>query len=128
MGLRAWFDSTLDYCWSTLTERNVATTNTPTAGSSYPLPAVQPGTSQVLTTSGASQASTAIGTRCVRIACLGDAWVKIGAPTPVADKTTSVLIPAGAVEYFNCLPTDIVAVLQDSAAGICSITPCQETA
>lgn len=100
--------------------------NSPQSGSQFSLPAIQPGTSLVLAFTGASAQSAVIGGTCVRLCASQDVWVKFG-PNPTADKTASIFMPSGSVEYFMCNATDKVAALQDSAGGNLSITPGTET-
>jgi len=81
-----------------------------------------PGTIQNITTSGSSQASSAVGagTSIIRIAVNADTYVAIGA-NPTAT-TSSMLMPAGDVEFLAVTGgVTKVAVLQVSAAGVASI-------
>jgi hypothetical protein len=85
-----------------------------------------PGTTQNITTSGTSQASSAVGasTAIVRIAVNADTYIAVGsAPTAT---TSSMLIPSGGTEFIAVNKgTDKIAVLQVSASGIASITELQ---
>lgn len=105
----------------------MSTVKSPQASSNMSLPAIVPSTSQVIATSGAHQESAAVGSPLIRVCCSADCWIAIGA-APVADKTTSIFLPSGVVEYFGCLSTDKVSVLQDTAGGNLSITPAAVTA
>jgi hypothetical protein len=82
-----------------------------------------PGTIQNFTTSGTSQASSAVGsgTTIVRIAVNQDTYIALGsAPTAT---TSSMLMPAGGVEFLAVTSgVTKIAVLQVSSAGIASIT------
>jgi len=81
-----------------------------------------PGTIQNITTSGSSQASSAVGsnTSIVRIAVNADTYVAVGS-NPTAT-SSSMMMPSGAVEFIAVTAgTDKVAVLQVSAAGVASI-------
>lgn len=74
------------------------------------------------TTSGSSQATPAFNaqTQVVRIACNQAVRVAFGS-APTAD-ANDLLIPSGGIEYFVVAPASKVAVLQDSAAGSCTVT------
>jgi hypothetical protein len=74
-------------------------------------------------TSAASAAATTVGVCYVRLAATAACWVKFAA-TPVADKTTSVYLPAGVPEYVKVPASGVykVAAIQDSAAGTLNIT------
>lgn len=81
-----------------------------------------PGSSQGLTTTGASQQAAAFtsAVSIVRVAVNQDTYVAIGTnPTATAN---SLMMPAGSVEFFAVDPTDLIAVLQVSVAGRVSIT------
>lgn len=82
-----------------------------------------PGTTTNITTSGTSQATAAVGntTAIVRVAVTAATYVAVGAdPTAAA---TSMLIPAGGVEFLATEPgVSKVAVLQVTEAGRASIT------
>lgn len=82
-----------------------------------------PGTVQNITTSGSSQATSAVGatTAIIRISVNQDTYVALGA-APTAT-TGSMLMPAGDVEFLAVTPgVTKVAVLQVSSAGVASIT------
>lgn len=82
-------------------------------------------TGQVLTTSATSTASTAITGTEVMISCTTDTWVKIGAATPTAAKDTagSMFLAKGGPYTFQLTSGQLVAAVQDSAAGKVSILP-----
>lgn len=81
-----------------------------------------PGTNQVMTTSGSTQQSAAVGskTTVVRIAATADAFFEIGA-NPTAT-TSSMVIPGGTVDFLAIAPGHKVAVLQVALAGKVSVT------
>lgn len=80
-----------------------------------------PSTTQNITTSGSSQQSAAVDNYVARIAVTQDTYVSVGSD-PTAT-TSSMLIPAGGVEFFATTPgVTKIAVLQVSEAGIASIT------
>jgi hypothetical protein len=73
-------------------------------------------------TSAASAATTpTIDT--IRLVSTTNCWVKLGV-TPTADKTTSVYLPAGVVEYFRvgASGAEAVAVIEDTATGTLVVT------
>lgn len=82
-------------------------------------------TGQVLTTSATSAASTAITGTEVMISCTQDCWIKIGAATPTAAKDTagSMFLAKGGPYTFQMTTDQLVAAVQDSAAGKVSILP-----
>lgn len=59
----------------------------------------------------------------VRVYCTTDAYVLIGA-SPTAT-VAGFYMPAGAVEYFDCLPGDTVAAVKVSSAGNMHCVPCE---
>lgn len=82
-----------------------------------------PGTVQNITTSGTSQASSAVGatTSIVRIAVNADTYIAVGA-APIASSST-MMLPAGSVEFIAVTGgVTKIAVIQVSASGIASIT------
>lgn len=80
-----------------------------------------PGTTQNITTSGSSQQSAVVDNYITRISVTQDTYVAIG-ENPTAT-TSSMLIPAGGVEFFATTPSETkIAVLQVSEPGIASIT------
>lgn len=80
------------------------------------------GTSQDITTSGTSAESDPLTTREVRLVCNQNCWVNFG---PVGTTATagagSVYLPANVVEYFHVTQGQVVAVIQDTAAGVLSV-------
>ena len=86
--------------------------------------AFQPGTTQNITTSGSSQASSAFGTATsiIRVSCTQDIYVALG-NSPTAT-TGSMLITAGSSEFLavDSVNNQKIAVLQVTSAGVCSIT------
>lgn len=86
-----------------------------------------PGTGQNKTATGTSQAFTAVGaqTYYVRLNCeTANVRFEIGRPGIVATSTSPLLTTTSGVEYFNCSPGDVVAVVQDTSGGILSIVEC----
>lgn len=84
--------------------------------------AYRPGSSQGITTTGASQQSSALSSDAsiIRVAVNQDTYIAIGSnPTATAN---SLMMPAGAIEFFAVNASDKVAVLEVSAAGRVSIT------
>jgi hypothetical protein len=80
-----------------------------------------PGVAQNVTIGAAHAESTAVGSTLIRLVATSACHVRIGA-APVAVATDG-LLPAGEVEYFTCLATDKVSVIQDSAAGTLNVWP-----
>jgi hypothetical protein len=62
-------------------------------------------------------------TRIVRVSCLADAWYSIGGTAAIGG-ATSVLLPAGVVEYVEINPSQVVSVIQDTAAGKFNLVEC----
>ena len=88
-------------------------------GSAFP--AIRPGVAQNVAVGAASAQSAALGSPVVRLVSTTDCHVLFGSnPTALA---TSMFLPAKQPEYFVCLPTDKIAVIQDAAGGNLSITP-----
>lgn len=84
--------------------------------------AYRPGTSQGITSSGTSQQSSALSADAsiARVAVNQDTYIEIGSnPTATAN---SLMMPAGAIEFFAVNAADKIAVLEVSAAGRVSIT------
>jgi hypothetical protein len=83
------------------------------------------GTTQVMTVSGSSVQSTAVGAgvTMLRLANGGGAHCHfaIGA-SPTASLTTSPMLPASSIEYVACSPGDKVAVIRGGTATDVSIT------
>lgn len=63
------------------------------------------------------------GARFARLCATADARFLIG-PNPTALATSS-LLPAGTVEYVSVNPGWRVAVIQNSGAGVCSLSWCE---
>lgn len=83
----------------------------------------RPGTTQSITTSGTSAATTnAVGgqTYAVRIHATAAAFITF-AGTPTAT-TSDVFMAAGATEYFAISPGEKVAAIQSSEAGTVYVT------
>jgi hypothetical protein len=80
-----------------------------------------PGVAQNVAIGAAHAESTAVGSTLIRVVATSACHVRIGA-APVAVATDG-LLPAGQVEYFMCLATDKVSVLQDSAGGTLNVWP-----
>lgn len=90
--------------------------------SSAPVQALKLSTPQQVAIGGASVQSTAIGANWVRLCATVACRIAIGSnPTAVAAGT---YLPANVPEYFQCYPTDLVAVIQETGAGNLSITAC----
>lgn len=82
-----------------------------------------PGTTTNFTTSGASQATVAVGntTSIVRVSSTEAIYVEIG-DDPTAT-TGSLMVPSGGTEFFAVEPgVSKIAVLQVSISGIASVT------
>ncbi len=83
------------------------------------------GTTQVMTVTGTSVQSTAVGAgvTMLRLANGGGAHCHfaIGA-SPTASLTTSPMLPASSIEYVACSPGDKVAVIRGATATDVSIT------
>jgi hypothetical protein len=88
------------------------------------LPVIRPGTTQKVAVGTTSGTSAAVGGSVVRLLSNVDCHVLFG-PSPVAD-TTCLFLPASTPEYFACYPTDMVAVIADSASGSLYVTPAIE--
>lgn len=84
------------------------------------LPVIRPGTTQQVAI-GATAVSATAGSQVVRLLATSDCHVAIGA-TPAAT-ATDLFLPADTPEYFACETTDLVSVIQDTAAGSLYITP-----
>jgi len=85
------------------------------------LPVIRPGVTQKITVGAAATASAQTGADVVRLLATTDCHVALG-PNPAAD-ATSLFLPANMPEYFACVGTDTVSVIQDAAAGTLYITP-----
>lgn len=85
------------------------------------IPAVFPGNSQRVAIGASSVQSSAMGetTGLVRLTGSSDCYVSFGS-NPTAT-TSSLYLPAGAIEYFGINPGDKIAVLQASTAGYLNI-------
>lgn len=83
--------------------------------------ALRPATNQQVSVSSASAATaTAFTKTVVRVCSTTDCRVAIGAdPTALA---TSLLLPAGVVEYFAVSPGDKLAAIRESADGLLTVT------
>lgn len=53
----------------------------------------------------------------IRVVCTSNAWINIGVNPTATAGDNSLYMPAGLVEYFHVSPGQLVAVIQDSAAG-----------
>ena len=86
------------------------------------LPVIRPGaTKMVAVGSTSAMSAAAMGGSVVRLLSTVDCHILFG-PSPVAD-TTCLFLPASTPEYFACYPTDLVAVIADSASGSLYVTP-----
>ena len=85
--------------------------------------AIIPGISQTVAVGGSSTQSVAFGATTTLVRCVvsTDAWIKFGT-NPTADKTTSIFMPSGSIDYFGVTPGFKVACLQDSASGNLVVT------
>lgn len=85
------------------------------------LPAIFPGVSKRLAVGAASAQSDPFGetTGLIRLMATTDCYVAFGA-NPVAT-SSSLFLPAGAIEYFGVSPLDMIACLQVSSAGFINI-------
>lgn len=99
----------------------VKTIHTPEDDEGRGIPAIFPGFSQRLQIGATSSQSIPMGatTGIVRLCPTSDCYVAFGA-NPTAS-SSSLLLPAGAVEYFGINPGDKIAVLQVSSGGYLSI-------
>jgi hypothetical protein len=80
------------------------------------------GTSQTVTTSGTSAESDPLTLREVRLVCTQNCWVNFGpAGTTASAAAGSIYLPANVVEYFHVTAGQVVAVIQDTAAGVLSV-------
>lgn len=95
--------------------------HTPEDDESRSIPAIFPGVSQSLAVGAVSTQSSAFGssTGLIRVCPTVDCYIEINS-NPTAT-TSSLYLPAGAVEYFGCNPEDKLAVLQVSAGGYINI-------
>jgi len=84
-----------------------------------------PGTTQNITTSGTSQASSAFATSTsiIRVTCTQDIYIQLG-NSPTASATGCMLITAGSAEFLavDSVNNQKIAVIQVTSAGVCSIT------
>ncbi|WP_286943379.1 hypothetical protein [Acinetobacter sp. UBA6526] len=89
----------------------------------HPIQALAPGTTQTITTSGSSAATSsafAAGTTVVRIVATKDCHITFAA-SPTA--TTSLpFMPANQVEYFKVTAGEKCAAIQSSEAGTVFVT------
>lgn len=87
-----------------------------------PIPVFKLGASQDVPISGTSTASTAFGakTTAIRLTANVDCRYAIGA-SPTATPT-SILLPAGAIDYVGCAPGDKIAIIQEATAGTLNVT------
>jgi hypothetical protein len=85
------------------------------------LPVIHPGTTVPVAFGATSTATAALGAGLVRLVSTTDCHVAFGT-APTADGTC-LFLPANMAEYFACMTTDQLAVIQDSAAGTLYITP-----
>ena len=69
-----------------------------------------------------SAAITAVGTTKVRVSCTTDGFIAIGA-SPTAVVGTGFHMPAGTIEYFDCLVGEKVAAIKVSSAGTMYVKP-----
>jgi len=79
--------------------------------------------SSAITTSGTSQQTAIVDTKCARIVCTEDCYYETGS-NPTAEASTGVYLPANVVETigFKNPDTDKIAVIQVSTAGIFNVT------
>jgi len=86
--------------------------------------AYYPGTTQNKTTAGSSAVTSAFGatTTIVRVGVQNDTYVQPVVSTSTTATTSSMIIPAGGVEFFAVDGGTYVAYMQVSAAGWISIT------
>ena len=85
--------------------------------------AASPSTTQTITTSGSSAATSnavATSTRLVRIVATED--VHIAFATAPTATTSNPFLPAKQVEYFKITGGDKVAAIQNSSAGVVYVT------
>ena len=86
--------------------------------------AYYPGTTQNKTSTSTSVVTTAFGatTSIVRVAVQNDTYVKPVTSTSTTATVSSLIIPAGGVEFFAVDPGTYVACLQVATSGWVSIT------
>lgn len=92
----------------------------PKDGSSDPIQVLRPGAGQNVAVSGGNAQSAVIGSSVVRLCSTTDCRIAFGSdPTAIS---TSLYLPAGAVEYFRAnRGTDKIGVIQVSAGGTLNI-------
>ena len=86
--------------------------------------AYYPGTTQNKTTTSTNVVTSAFGstTSIVRVAVQNDTYVKPVTTTSTTATVSSMIIPAGGVEFFAVDPGTYVACLQVASSGWISIT------
>lgn len=78
----------------------------------------------VVAVSGTSAVSAAIVTNEIQLVSTTNCWVQFGlAPTAVANTDASQYLPANTIWTIKWNPNDLVAVIQDTAAGYLVVTP-----
>lgn len=87
-------------------------------GSAGAIQALRPSTSQNVTVTTASAASSAMVGNVVRLYCNVDVYVSFGA----AATTSKMLLPAGIAEYFRCEPGETVNGITASGTGTLNVT------
>lgn len=94
-------------------------------------PAIIPGVSQAVSFAGTSVQSATFQTKnefgkptsWLRLYATADCFIKRGGSSPTAAANTSMILPAGLVDYYELLPGDTkIAVIQSSAVGTLYIT------
>lgn len=99
----------------------------PRKGGKYDLPILPwKGAQQQITSTATSQLSAKFASTCraIRVAPIQDIRYEVGkiGVTPVADLLTSPFLGGGAVEDVRVKPGERIAILQNSAGGIVTIT------
>lgn len=96
----------------------------PTDSNSHPPLTPRWGTMQALSfDSSAKSSAVAATTTVVRLCATTDCYVLFGAD-PTAAASTSILLPAGVVEYVEITPTYKIAAIKVTTAGILNIVEC----
>jgi hypothetical protein len=85
------------------------------------LPVIRPGTTQTVAIGAAPAVSAPAGSQIIRLVGTSDCHIAVGAAPTV--NATGLFLPSNTPEYFACNTTDLIAVLEDSAAGTLYITP-----
>lgn len=82
------------------------------------------GKAQTVAIGAASASSVAVGTetRAVLISATANCHIRVGHPTQTAVAADTLILNSYPPLVFGCAPGDVVAVIQDSAAGTLYVT------